>query len=79
MTNVKAANMATKPALNSSRKMVSARHVSMMAEERRSRTRSSSISRSAPKKTLMTKLYRHSAAANDRLPTAATASLDVER
>jgi hypothetical protein len=51
LTNVSSVNMPTKPMLNSSRKIVSARHVSMMALLSFSRTRSSSISRSVPRNT----------------------------
>jgi hypothetical protein len=50
LANVSAANMAAKPALNSSRKMVSARHVSITALLSFSLTRSSSISRRLPRK-----------------------------
>ncbi len=51
LRKVSSVNIATKPMLNSSRKMVSARHVSMMALLRRSLMRSSSTSRSVPRKT----------------------------
>lgn len=50
LTNVRTVNIPTKPMLNSSLKIVSAKHVSMIALLSFSFTLSSSISRNVPKK-----------------------------